>query len=119
MKPRQIPNPDKVLEILTRARALLSEEVNWTQNSFARTADGVPIQAEDPKACKFCMVGALNRANFEANTNWWVERIAATDVLRCAIGGSITGYNDNPYCQHSNVLKAFDRAIACAKEQTT
>lgn len=41
-------------------------EQGWCQNRLAEDADGGSVFPEDPQAAKFCLVGALVRANAAA-----------------------------------------------------
>jgi hypothetical protein len=49
-------------QIITRALEIISDESKWTRGSLARLADGTACACLDPRAVRFCAVGALNRA---------------------------------------------------------
>ena len=49
-------------QIIARALEIVSDEEHWTRASVARTADGRQCACFDPRAARFCAIGALNRA---------------------------------------------------------
>src|ERR1700730_8805882 len=49
-------------QIIARALDIISDESKWTRGSLARLADGTACACLDPRAVRFCAVGALNRA---------------------------------------------------------
>jgi hypothetical protein len=55
-------------QIITRALEIISEESRWTRGSLARLADSKPCASRNPRAVRFCAVGALNRAAGELLT---------------------------------------------------
>lgn len=96
-----------VVEQLKAARALIESEDAWTKGANACDAYEGAVRSADPRAVAWCAAGAL-------------ERVGASDAAFSALedegGGSITAFNDNPYTAHGQVLEAFDRAIANAKQ---
>lgn len=94
-------------EILVEARALISNEENWTQGTFAREnkASTFGLDEQDPRASCFCSHGALSRsAGLYVLCNE-----PSYLALRNAMDGSIHIFNDNH--THAEVLAAFDAAI--------
>jgi hypothetical protein len=53
--------PLTVLETLQQTRELLSKPQRWTRGTLARDSRGLPVSPEDPKACRFCLMGAMYR----------------------------------------------------------
>ena len=49
-------------QIIARALEIVSDEEHWTRAGVARTADGRQCACFDPRAARFCAIGALNRA---------------------------------------------------------
>src|SRR5271169_2631949 len=49
-------------QIIARALEIISDESKWTRGSMARMADGKACACLNPRAVRFCAVGALNRA---------------------------------------------------------
>ena len=101
----------KTLEVLVEARRLIAE-TGWTQNVLARDSASHPAHPSSDRACRFCSIGAIQRAEHTVN----LGRITpARDVLRWVLDhNSIANFNDAPSRTKADVLAAFDRAI---KEQ--
>lgn len=105
-----MPTP-KTSDVLKKARSLIEKEENWLRGVFAIGSDGTAVVSSDPRACKFCSVGAIR------NAAWTWPKLDARDMfLRYAerslievMGKPITNFND--WNSHEEVLKAFDRAI--------
>lgn len=95
-------------QVLKRARKLLDKESAWTKWTFARDANDAPVDATDPKACKFCLIGALERAAWDMCLPGWVGAVPA---LTDATAASIPVWNDNPTRTHAEVIAALDKAI--------
>lgn len=104
------------LEALTAARELLSDRMKWTQGSSARDAAGFPVGAAHRRATCFCMIGAIEKVTggHLVGSSEYAARAVLESVLQC---GDIATFNDTPRRRHSEVLKAFDRAIAKAENQ--
>jgi len=49
-------------QIISRALEIISDETKWTRGAMARLVDGKPCASLNPRAARFCAVGALNRA---------------------------------------------------------
>lgn len=98
------------LELLTHARKLIADEKSWTKGTLARDAFGQEISADDPKACKFCAVGAIERATCDLDA---VGQLYAVRVLRDTLGltTNIPEWNDDDARTHAEVLAGFDAAI--------
>jgi len=52
-------------QILGRALELVSDERSWTRHALARSASDDPCNVADPRAAKFCAIGAIKRAVLE------------------------------------------------------
>ena len=95
-------------EVLKQARALISDEANWTRNSYARTASGEPIGPSDTAACKFCSIGALVKYS-----DWETAHGDMLDLLAYVMQAEVAEFNDTH--THAEVLAAFDAAISKAE----
>jgi hypothetical protein len=51
----------KTIKVLRAARKLVADERTWTTGWFARDAIGRQTQADDPKANKWCVLGAIRK----------------------------------------------------------
>jgi hypothetical protein len=94
------------LEILKAARAIITNEKNFTQGEFARDSLDNKVLITDTRACKFCSVGAIRKVPGTTLNN----QQAAIRHLENTVGGSIEDFNDS--YSHSVVLWAWDKLIA-------
>lgn len=53
------------LKVLERTREILDDDNNWTTGELALDVDGFPVLPTQPVACKWCLEGALCKANYE------------------------------------------------------
>lgn len=119
------------LEILTRAREIITPPGNWTRHYVARNKDGEVTFSSSPDACQWCAIGAIEAASGSQIIPYpprdiKVEMDSALNTLRSAIpagfsdprnGGPIVSiYNDAKSTSHDDILKLFDRAISAAKK---
>lgn len=103
------------VKFLTKARAVI--ERGWCQGSFARDAQGQPIEATDPLAETFCIRGATravapNDDDVRARAHRHLE-----DVIIALTDGdcdSIASYNDDTSRTQAEILAVFDAAIKLA-----
>jgi hypothetical protein len=105
------------VEILEKARELISDESRWTKGEFAINAKGEFVDIMSPEACKFCADGALMRvATGEGGLR--DKNYGRAFKKLCAVTpsgfGSIISFNDK--ATHVQVLEVFDRAIAAARD---
>jgi hypothetical protein len=82
-------------------------EKGWTQRAFARDRDGRKVLASDPRACKWCIGGAIYLAYPDQTA--WLEAVAK---LRKVIGDIAlpTWWNDAPERTHEEVIEACRKA---------
>ncbi|MDE8343243.1 MAG: hypothetical protein POG24_05425 [Acidocella sp.] len=102
------------LEVLIKARALLSDERRWTRHVYAVGPGGRRTDHLDPKACAWCAAGAIYKIGGSFNGG------GAAVILTEAVceqwpGESIAGFNDDPDTTHDHLLIMFDRAIEIAR----
>jgi len=95
------------LEVLRKARELISQESAWTQGAFARDANGKPCGMTSDSAVCWCAGGALIAA---AHVLGHPEKNKAWNALQTYMGCSVIGWNDQRR-KHRSILQAFDRAI--------
>lgn len=110
-------------EILEEAKALIKPMKNWTQGYYAHDSNGKNVTPDDPKATKFCAIGAVYRAGVAnglfpngetARAEKTLNRVAAD---RYSVPG-IASLNDigDRRTAHDKIMRVFDRAIALARE---
>jgi hypothetical protein len=105
------------IQILRQARELIVK--GWTQEALARTRDGRSVSMDSPLAARFCLIGAIQRANFDSAPYGgklmydhcvdYVRRIifaTTSQVTSCVI------FNDEIAKSKQDVIKLLDRAIA-------
>jgi hypothetical protein len=98
-------------DILHAARALISERARWTKGSIARTGNNHIVSHDDPKAAKWCALGAIYKMADNRHS-----RQSAIEVLRvCSPSGEVAEYNDRRYVTHADILALYDCAIAKAE----
>lgn len=73
---------------MTKLRELLSDESKWTQRTMARDAENncVPLASKD--ACKFCLVGALDKLDISAS-EYNAKRAKIVDYIKNCPGADI------------------------------
>lgn len=99
-------------EVLRAAREKIATPERWTKGVFARDTLGeaVPYRAAD--AVCFCLRGAILRVDTDWPDIWEAERL-----VHVAVGtDDAAGWNDDEDRTHSEVLAAFDKAIALAEQ---
>ena len=94
------------IEILKKARDLLSDPERWTQNVGARTAQGIPVSADSKEAVCFCASMAVVKVSNE------VTPIHFPKVLDFDRWSDLFMWNDAPERTHAEILQRFDEAIA-------
>jgi len=111
----------RVLDLLILARAFV--EAGWCKgSSYATDAVADFVGVEEPEAANFCLVGALERAEFELSATEQNLGVALA-VLRQALGwhvcfqhsraareSSLIGFNDEMATTQADVLALFDAA---------
>ena len=101
-------------QIVARALEIISDEEHWTRGCVARTADGKQCACFDPRAARFCAIGALNRAARELLGVAGVEPAYAAEAFVLAANGrhhdSLPCINDN--CGHEVIVAMFKVALA-------
>ena len=100
-------------QIIARALEIIAEERHWTRGALARTSRDQPCSWSDPKAVKFCAVGALNRAAMEAVKGWGCSRALAAEELVMAasgrLGDKLAEINDDQ--GHHIIVEMFSAAL--------
>jgi hypothetical protein len=98
-------------QIIARALELIKDEVHWTRAAIARTANGEVCETDDPRAARFCAIGALSRAVQELGPSLNVFK--TSEFILAANNSpndSLARINDTH--GHAAVVKMFNRALA-------
>lgn len=97
------------LQVLTEARKLIENRDAWIKGDSNRDKFGRPHLAGDPNAVQFCAYGALCHVAGDLSND-----AIAWSEFREACGMDPIIFNDSH--THTEVLAAFDRAIAMLSE---
>lgn len=98
------------VDILKKAREIISDESRWTQGAYARTGKGRLIGPHCRGAVCFCSVGAIFKAS---GLDWGYLPSRIVSAFGFDDEGKIALFNDKN--THGSVLKMFDKAIARAE----
>lgn len=98
-------------EILLSAAFVLTPPENWTQEEIARDAEGLRVLDEDPRACRWCFIGAIRQSAFTLGHKPVPHDI--WDAIEAAGAGACGSWNDTH--THAEVLDALYRAAEIAE----
>ncbi|NTJ67561.1 hypothetical protein G6M50_06255 [Agrobacterium rhizogenes] len=105
------------VEILKKARELLSDEKRWTKGFYAVDIDGYAAHVDGNEACQFCAIGAIARVS--GMTGAEAEGSKSAEMLAKAAGIDrgchVPSFNDDH--THAEILDLFDCAIARAESE--
>ena len=116
-RPRPMPlrhvsrAPERVgntLAVLAFARDLVGDEQRWCKGAFARSWWNVPVRMRSGMARRYCALGAIMRAGYELR----LRIDDAHAALEWQLNAQVQNWNDDPARTHSEVMTAFDAAIA-------
>jgi len=97
-------------QIVEKARDRIADPAHWCRKAFARTASGHICDVTDPRARRFCAVGALAVEYLAAGSEWPDDdgdKLAARFDPR---GRTLVDVNDDD--GQSAVLALLDKALA-------
>ena len=95
--------------VLDRIRQLLAPEGAWTQKAYARDADGLAVNPENPAACSWSLLGAMQRVKAaEPAAGDGVKR--AIEAVHAVVGPEPIDWNDSTWRKQAHVLKVLEMA---------
>ncbi len=100
------------IELLKKARELITDPDHWVQDFFGVHQDGAPLAscaAGDPGACKWCAWGAILCIRQREEGTFPITRDEAVNEIEKDLGIRLATYNDN--ATHKEVLSVFDTTI--------
>ena len=106
----------QTIDLLKRARSIITKPGTWTKREFARNADGIPKLPKSKQAVSWCLLGACYKAVDEAGFgNPVLAEVALIDSLtnvlkKRHLSDCIPAFNDGAVRQ-STVLRLVDDAI--------
>lgn len=79
---------------MTKLRELLSDESKWTKLTMARDAENNCVPLASSEACKFCLVGALDKLDISiseynakrAKIVGYIKKLPGADILYASPG---------------------------------
>lgn len=104
------------VEVLEKARELISDESRWTQGAFSRDRWGLAVNLHSEKASCFCSVGALAKSGALHEKASLLNELPSPILKAFGFRRNIQLVRFNDSGDHASVLAAFDRAIAAARE---
>jgi hypothetical protein len=97
-------------QVLRNARALIEEPTRWTRGVLGRAASGRPVMWHDEEACRWCALGAINRAAYDLVGDKEQAEGIADEVIASCFPHNLSWINDKN--GHAAVLKLFSDALA-------
>lgn len=107
---------ENTLKILYRTKELL--ERGWNKYAFALDDNNWRIRYDDPKACSWCLTGAIWKANFELypevvstlqKTPYKIIFRKMLDILK--LDTNLTKWNDQPERKKEDVIDLINKTI--------
>lgn len=103
------------LEHLKKMRDLLAK--GWTQETFARDAEGNEVSPYSPAAASFCLYGAYNRVAEENSLFHGMPPSLLQVIERQCHHKNLDVFNDVPGRTQAEILALIDRAIKLAEAE--
>jgi hypothetical protein len=116
------------LDILKRAREILSKPESWIKGAFAADKNGLAVGACGLDACSWCAEGALKEASAQLGNGRYLP-ISVFQSLEAQIPEEIQNharknakslipfYNDAEERTHEEVMAWFDKAIQAEEKK--
>lgn len=107
----------KIRTVLDRVYRLLEDKKKWTKGTLARNDKSRACDVDDPDACKFCLIGAveyvcLNDTVNAASTYDFLDDFAVEKYQK----SSIT-FNDSRKTTYTDLMTFLRSAIGRAKRK--
>lgn len=100
-------------EVLKAARELITDRNAWTQNNYAKDADGKGTGTADDNAVSWCAYGAISHVCTCKAIEIEDNSAPASRLIDAMGGAAVSYFNDNH--THGEVLAAFDKAIEATR----
>jgi hypothetical protein len=100
------------LQVLRRAREIISDPGRWTQGTFARDEDGNSCDPRDDFACRWCALGAVTKAAVILGADDGIGSGAVDLLYEAQPLATVVAINDIQ--GHEAILALFDRALEAA-----
>jgi hypothetical protein len=96
-------------QVILDARALIQHPAHWTRRVLASTSNGHPVMWYAEDACRWCALGAINRAAYDLFGDRQRAEEIADEVIADFFPPSLSWINDKQ--GHAAILKLFDEAL--------
>jgi hypothetical protein len=109
-----------MLSLLMDARKLIAQPHQWIQYAWAQNADNHSCSVQNPRACKFCLVGAVIRAAFLRPKLKHIKS-QVLQAITMELPEPHTRaplFNDSFNTTHAGVLAVLDATIASVEGET-
>lgn len=101
-----------IWEVLVATDELLSDESKWTKRAAAKDGNGSSLLPNDPGACCWCFIGALEKAGGGDHLLCWYVRQHICETIRGFDGhGSLVTWNDQKSTTFEDVKRVLREAI--------
>lgn len=105
----------RVRLVLRKMKEVIPTPHKWYKGGFAVNNQGMTENALSDKACRFCMLGAMQVANGNESLHYPVAP-KVIEVLRNCLPedrfySSVPDFNDDSAIRHADVLAVIDRSI--------
>jgi hypothetical protein len=110
------------IEVLEKARELISAPERWTYGMLARNQRGLSVDPLSDEAVSWCLSGALGKYSPPDYPGWnvshiWSEAFGAIEETCCALQDCrLVEFNDK--ANHCEILHVFDVTIERLKGQS-
>jgi len=106
----------KIATFLQDARDRIASPDHWCQGDFARDFRGNGTFATNPSACRWCLLGTLEKSlhHFGASYNLLSVARAALEERLPKTFMTLQHFNDHSETTHAMVLRVMDRTIAAS-----
>ena len=101
------------LDVLKKSLDHIKEPENFCQGCLARTARGIPVPYNHPKAVKFCALGITLRMQGNDEAAGLMARLAINKALEHP---SLSIVNDGAD-GHRRIVEGFQKAIASLEKK--
>ena len=110
----------KTAFILSRALFLIKDPKNWTKDAEARDENNKAVLTSDPRAVKYCLLGALTKSAHDLKiprerkqARITIEKILVNE--KPGYSQDISIFNDHEETTHEDVICVIQTAIQTAK----